>query len=64
MFRWFVGLEMNEEVWHATTFSKSQNRLLAGDLPREGFATVVRQAKRRGLTSSVHFSVCGTKVEV
>ena len=63
LFRWFVGLGMNEEVWHATVFTKNRDRLLAGEVAREFFSEVVRQAKRQGLMSSEHFSVDGTMVE-
>lgn len=63
LFRWFVGLGMNEEVWHATVFTKNRDRLLEGDVARQFFAEIVRQAKQRGLMSSEHFSVDGTMVE-
>ncbi len=63
LFRWFVGLGMNEEVWHATVFTKNRDRLLEADVAREFFAEIVRQAKRRGLMSSEHFSVDGTMIE-
>ena len=63
LFRWFVGLGMNEEVWHATVFTKNRDRLLEGEVAREFFAAVVRQAQQRGLMSSEHFSVDGTMVE-
>jgi len=63
LFRWFVGLGMNEEVWHATVFTKNRDRLLAGEVAREFFAAVVRQARQRGLMSSEHFSVDGTMLE-
>jgi len=63
LFRWFVGLGMNEEVWHATVFTKNRDRLLEGDVARQFFAEIVRQAKQRGLLSSEHFSVDGAMVE-
>jgi len=63
LFRWFVGLGMNEEVWHATVFTKNRDRLLEGDVARQFFGEIVRQAKQRGLISSEHFSVDGTMVE-
>ena len=63
LFRWFVGLGLNEEVWHATVFTKNRDRLLAGEVAREFFAAVVRQARQRGLMSSEHFSVDGTMLE-
>jgi transposase len=63
LFRWFVGLGMNEEVWHATVFTKNRDRLRAGEVAREFFAAVVRQARQQGLMSSEHFSVDGTMLE-
>lgn len=63
LWRWFVGLGMNEEVWHATVFTKNRDRLLAGEVARELFAAIVQQAKQRGWMSSEHFSVDGTMVE-
>ncbi len=48
LFRWFVGLGMNEEVWHATVFRKKRDRLLEGEVAREFFGAIVRMAKRRG----------------
>jgi transposase len=63
LFRWFVGLGMNEEVWHATVFAKNRDRLLEGEVARAFFGEIVRMAKRRGLMSSEHFSVDGTMVE-
>ena len=54
---------MNEEVWHATVFTKNRDRLLEGDVARQFFGEIVRQAKQRGLMSSEHFSVDGTMVE-
>jgi len=63
LFRWFVGLGMSEEVWHATVFTKNRDRLLEGDVARQFFGEIVRQAKQQGLMSSEHFSVDGTMVE-
>ncbi|GIU75941.1 MAG: hypothetical protein KatS3mg004_3028 [Bryobacteraceae bacterium] len=54
---------MSEEVWHATVFTKNRDRLLEGDVARQFFGEIVRQAKQRGLMSSEHFSVDGTMVE-
>jgi transposase len=48
LFRWFVGLGMNEEVWHATVFAKNRDRLLEGEVARAFFGEIVRMAKRRG----------------
>jgi transposase len=63
LFRWFVGLGMNEEVWHPTVFTKNRDRLLEGKVANEFFALVVEQAKRKRLLSSEHFTVDGTLIE-
>jgi transposase len=51
LFRWFVGLGLDQPVWHATTFTKNRERLLAGDIAEAFLAGVVRQAQARGLLS-------------
>src|SRR3954467_15400643 len=51
LFRWFVGMNMDEEVWDATTFTKNRDRLLNADIAKEFLAEVVNQAKQKGLTS-------------
>jgi transposase len=48
LFRWFVGLEMDDEVWDVTVFTKNRERLLAGELSQKLFQAVVRQARGRG----------------
>src|SRR5881296_327197 len=63
LFRWFVGLEMDDPVWNATVFTKNRERLLAGDIARGFFDRVVAQARERGLLSDEHFTVDGTLVE-
>jgi transposase len=63
LFRWFVGLEMDDPVWNATVFTKNRERLLAGDIARAFFDGVVAQARERGLLSDEHFTVDGTLVE-
>ena len=63
LFRWFVGLGMNDEVWHPTVFTKNRDRLLEGDIAQEFFALVLAQAKRKRLLSSEHFTVDGTLIE-
>jgi len=63
LFRWFVGLNMDEEVWDATVFCKNRQRLLDGDVAQAFFAQVVQQAKKQGLLSSEHFTVDGTLLE-
>jgi transposase len=63
LFRSFVGLGLNEEVWQAAVFTKHRDRLSAGEVAREFFAAVVGQARQQGLMSSEHFSVDGTMLE-
>ena len=63
LFRWFVGLEMDDPVWNPTVFTKNRERLLAGDVARAFFDHVVAQARERGLLSDEHFTVDGTLVE-
>lgn len=63
LFRWFVGLNADDEVWDATTFSKNRDRLLQADVAKEFLAQVVAQAGARGLTSDEHFTVDGTLLE-
>lgn len=63
LFRWFVGMNLDEPVWDATVFTKNRNRLLEGDVAREFLGEVVRQAQAKGLTSDEHFTVDGTLVE-
>jgi len=63
LFRWFVGIGMDEEVWDATVFSKNRERLLKADVAAEFFRAVVDQAQQRGLTSDDHFTVDGTLIE-
>src|SRR5438874_1257455 len=63
LFRWFVGLEMDDPVWNATVFTKNRERLLAGEIARGFFDRVVAQARERGLLSDEHFTVDGTLVE-
>src|SRR5579863_3135175 len=63
LFRWFVGLNMDEEVWDVTVFTKNRERLLAGEIADEFFEQVVRQARTVGLLSDEHFTVDGTLIE-
>lgn len=63
LFRWFVGLNMDEAIWDATVFSKNRQRLLEGDIAQVFFENVVEQARAKGLLSSEHFTVDGTLLE-
>jgi transposase len=63
LFRWFVGLNADDEVWDATTFTKNRDRLLEADVAKEFLLRVVEQARAKGLTSDEHFTVDGTLLE-
>jgi len=63
LFRWFVGLEMDDPVWVPTVFSKNRDRLLSGDVARSFFEKVLDQARSRHLLSNEHFTVDGTLIE-
>jgi transposase len=63
LFRWFVGLSMDEEVWVPTVFSKNRDRLLEGDVAEAVFDKVLAEAKSRELLSDEHFTVDGTLIE-
>lgn len=63
LFRWFVGLSMDEAVWDATVFCKNRDRLLDGDIARKFMAGVLNHPQVRKLLSSEHFSVDGTLIE-
>ena len=63
LFRWFVGLAMDDRVWTPTTFTKNRERLLAGDVAQAFFREVVAQAEEARLMSDDHFTVDGTLLE-
>lgn len=63
LFRWFVGLNMDDAVWDPTVFTKNRQRLLDGDIAMAFLERVVDQARRRGLLSGEHFTVDGTLLE-
>ena len=63
LFRWFVGLGMDEESWSPTTFSKNRDRLLEGDIAAAFFDAVIDQARQADLLSDEHFTVDGTLLE-
>ena len=60
LFRWFIGLNLDDEVRDTTVFTKNRDRLLEADVAREFLAHVVAQARAKGLTSDEHFAVDGT----
>ncbi len=63
LFRWFVGLNLDEEVWDATTFTKNRERLLEADVAKQFLAAVVEMARKKDFISDEHFSVDGTLLE-
>ena len=63
LFRWFVGLSLDDPVWDATVFTKNRERLLEGAVAEGFFAAVVGQARAHGLLSDEHFTVDGTLIE-
>ena len=63
LFRWFVGLNMDDPVWHPTTFTKNRDRLLSGDVAAAFFDAVQAHARAAGLLSDEHFTVDGTQLE-
>jgi transposase len=63
LFRWFVGLNLDEEVWDATTFTKNRERLLEADVAKQFLAAVVELARGKGVVSDEHFTVDGTLLE-
>ena len=63
LFRWFIGLSMDEKVWHHSTFSKNRDRLLDSEVSSAFFQQIRSQADRAGLLSREHFSVDGTLIE-
>ena len=63
LFRWFVGLSIDDPVWDVTVFTKNRERLLAGEVAQGFFNAVVGQARTQGLLSDEHFTVDGTLIE-
>ena len=63
LFRWFVGLGVDDEPWDHSTFSKNRDRMLDGDIAVKFLASVLAQPDVKGLLSNDHFSVDGTMVE-
>ncbi len=63
LFRWFVGLSIDDPVWDATVFTKNRDRLLKGEVAEAFFTAVLAQARQRGLLSDEHFTVDGTLIE-
>lgn len=63
LFRWFVGLNIDDEVWDVTVFTKNRDRLIEGEIAAQFFAGVRGQLERAGVMSDEHFSVDGTLLE-
>lgn len=63
LFRWFVGLNMDDPVWDPTVFTKNRDRLLNGGIAHAFLGEIVAQARERGLLSAEHFTVDGTLLE-
>src|SRR5882757_5622565 len=63
LFRWFVGLGVDDAAWDHSTFSKNRDRLLEGEIARKFLAAVLAQPRVKRLLSSEHFSVDGTLIE-
>jgi transposase len=63
LFRWFVGLNMDEPVWDVTVFTKNRERLLKADVAKKFFQLVLEQAQSLDLMSDDHFTVDGTLLE-
>ena len=63
LFRWFVGLAIDDPVWDPSTFSKNRDRLIDADVAQGFFTQVLAQAEAKQLLSDEHFSVDGTLIE-
>jgi len=63
LFRWFVGLNMDDPIWDPTVFTKNRQRLLDGEIATAFLERVVAQAEQHGLLSGEHFTVDGTLIE-
>ena len=63
LFRWFVGLNLDDAVWDATVFTKNRDRLLEAEVAKEFLARVVAHAREQGWMSDEHFTVDGTLLD-
>lgn len=63
LFRWFVGLSMDDAVWDHSVFSKNRDRLLEGDIATKFLENVLAHAREHELLSDEHFTVDGTLIE-
>lgn len=63
LYRWFVGLTIDDKVWNHSSFTTNRDRLLNNDVITELFEEVVNQARKKQLLSDEHFSVDGTLIQ-
>jgi len=63
LFRWFVGLEMDDPVWDVTVFTKNRERLIAGAVSQQLLSAVLDEARAHDLLSEEHFTVDGTLIQ-
>ena len=63
LFRWFVGLEMDDAVWDVTVFTKNRERLIAGEISQKLLESVLVEARAHQLLSEEHFTVDGTLIQ-
>lgn len=63
LYRWFVGLGMDDRVWDPTVYTKNRARLLRGQVDVRFFEAILEQAREKGLLSEEHFTVDGTLIE-
>jgi transposase len=63
LFRWFVGLTIDERIWDHSTFTKNRDRLIEAKIARKLLRRIVRKAGQAHLLSNEHFSVDGTLIE-
>jgi len=63
LFRWFVGLHLDEPVWDHSSFSKNRDRLIDSEIALSFLEAVLEKARAEGLLSNDHFSVDGTLLE-
>ena len=63
LFRWFVGLEMDDAVWDVTVFTKNRERLISGAISQQFLDAVLVEAREHDLLSEEHFTVDGTLIQ-
>lgn len=63
LFRWFVGLSLDDEIWDVTVFTKNRDRLLEAEVARHFLDAVIEQARGKRLLSNEHYSVDGTLIK-